>query len=204
MGGVAPGDIIVEVNDQLLGDHFSEEDLLILLTELERPVIVGFKRSGLILDDTDEYYSDDSDSEYGLDGNSNIELSPITAIPDDDTERSEEATAFFQSLMHQAALSPNTPVVPSPTTAELRISQDSPGMFIEQPRLLKASPPKSDEKSRPNRSQSTSDVTASKSRPNRSQSSSDVRGSSNSALGASPNSSQDLSRVLSDEASSFS
>lgn len=130
--GVTAGDLIVEVNNQLLGDHFSEEDLLILLTELERPITIGFKRSGLELD------SDYDSSEYdegSEEEDSNIIFSPITPMHDDGTEQSQEATTYFESMKKKAVLSPNTP-----TTAELRISQDSPGMFIEQARILKASP----------------------------------------------------------------
>jgi hypothetical protein len=175
--GVTAGDIIVEVNDQPLGAHFSEEDLLVLLTELPRPITVGFKRSGLILDseEGESNYEegegegggsvgsdDDSDEEYNVD----IELSPITPVSNlEGVERSKEATAFFESMMRKAALSPNTPN--TPTTAELRISQDSPGMFIEQPRILKASPSPSNSSinggTPPLRTTSTGDVTSSSS-----------------------------------------
>jgi hypothetical protein len=137
LSGVEAGDLIVEVNEKKLEKEFTEDDLFTLLTELPRPISIGFMRSNLFeaVTDLDSAYSGHSDySADDLDG-SEVELSPMT--PDVNSQASE----FFDSMMQQAALSPNTPLssIESPTTAEIRFSEDSPGQVMEEPRLLKAS-----------------------------------------------------------------
>ena len=69
LAGVAPGDLIAEVNGELLSAHVNEDDLFDMLVELPRPIEIGFLRLDelpdweLALEMSHHQYDDEEDDD---------------------------------------------------------------------------------------------------------------------------------------------